>query len=110
MIAIYGGSANKIGNRFGIFFLFMFITFFAGGIDASEPYRTESCSMGPRYVEGRANHSACYVYTTELFPTWMRAQGVAFSISGLFLMTVLYTSIAPTGFAEVGWRFFLGRY
>lgn len=34
MVAQFAGSNNPVGNGFGIFFLFLFITCFAGGMDA----------------------------------------------------------------------------
>ena len=43
----------------------------------------------------------------EIFPTHMRAQGVAASIGGLFAMTLLYTEAASTAFAHVGWKYYL---
>lgn len=43
----------------------------------------------------------------EIFPTRIRARGVGFSVAGLFTMTLIYTEVAPTAFAEVGWRFYL---
>ncbi|KAH7267975.1 hypothetical protein MRS44_011740 [Fusarium solani] len=84
MIARFAGTDNTVGNGFGIFFLFLFITFFAGGMDAS-----------------------CYVYLAEIFPTWMRAQGVSFSVAGLFTTTLIYTGSASVAFAEVGWKYYL---
>jgi hypothetical protein len=48
------------------------------------------------------------VYLSEIFPTWMRAQGVAFSVSGLFTTTLIYTGAASTAFEEVGWKYYLG--
>ncbi|KAH7118336.1 general substrate transporter [Dactylonectria macrodidyma] len=84
IVAKFAGTDNAVGNGFGIFFLFLFITFFASGMDAS-----------------------CYVYLAEIFPTWMRAQGVAFSVSGLFTTTLIYTGTASIAFAEVGWKYYL---
>ena len=65
MVAVYGGTKNKIGNGFGVFFLFTFVTFYATCVDAIS-----------------------YVYCSEIFPTALRAQGVGFSIIGLFAMTL----------------------
>lgn len=50
------------------------------------------------------------VYLAEIFPTWMRAQGVAFSVSGLFTTTLIYTGAASTAFEEVGWKYYLGMH
>ncbi|OIW34944.1 sugar porter family MFS transporter [Coniochaeta ligniaria NRRL 30616] len=83
IVAKFAGTNNAVGNGFGIFFLFLFITFFASGMDA------------------------CNVYLAEIFPTWMRAQGVAFSVSGLFTTTLIYTGAASAAFAEVGWKYYL---
>ncbi|KAL9563120.1 hypothetical protein ACKAV7_012862 [Fusarium commune] len=71
-------------NALGVFFLFAFVTFYATCIDAIS-----------------------YVYCTEIFPTAIRAQGVSYSIIGLFAMTLIYTQPAPTAFAEVGWKYYL---
>lgn len=84
MVAQFAGSPNKLGNGFGVFFLYLFVTFYGGTLDASS-----------------------YVYCAEIFPTSIRAQGVGFSVSGLFIMTLLYTQVAPTAFAAVGWRYLL---
>ncbi|KAM0323529.1 hypothetical protein ACHAQA_008810 [Verticillium albo-atrum] len=84
MVAEFAGGSNRVGNGFGVFFLYLFVTFYGGSLDASS-----------------------YVYCAEIFPTSIRAQGVGFSVSGLFLMTLIYTQTAPTAFAEVGWRFYL---
>ncbi|KAH7256032.1 general substrate transporter [Fusarium tricinctum] len=84
MVARFAGTDNAIGNGFGVLFLFLFITFFAGGMDAS-----------------------CYVYLSEIFPTWMRAQGVSFSVAGLFTTTLLYTGSASIAFSEIRWKYYL---
>jgi hypothetical protein len=49
------------------------------------------------------------VYVSEIFPTWMRAQGVAFSLLGLFGGTLIYTQAATTAFATIGWKYYLGK-
>lgn len=65
MVATYGGTNNKIGNGFGVAFLFLFVTFYGSCVDAIS-----------------------YVYCSELFPTSLRAQGIGFSVVGLFAMTL----------------------
>jgi hypothetical protein len=65
MVAVYGGTKNDIGNGFGVFFLFLFVTFYGSCVDAIS-----------------------YVYCSELFPTSLRAQGIGYSIVGLFAMTL----------------------
>lgn len=65
MVAVYGGTNNRVGNGFGVFFLFCFVTFYGSCVDAIS-----------------------YVYCSELFPTALRAQGIGFSVVGLFAMTL----------------------
>ncbi|KAJ5465930.1 general substrate transporter [Penicillium desertorum] len=84
MVAEFGGTMNKVGNGFGVFFLYLFVTFYGGSLDASS-----------------------YVYCAEIFPTSIRAQGVGFSVSGLFVMTLIYTQAAPVAFSNIGWRYYL---
>ncbi|KAH7252798.1 general substrate transporter [Fusarium tricinctum] len=84
MVAEFVGTDNKIGNGFGVFFLYLFVFFYGGSMDASS-----------------------YVYCAEIFPTPIRAHGVGLSVAGLFIMTLIYTQAAPTAFAEVGWKYYL---
>jgi hypothetical protein len=37
----------------------------------------------------------------------MRAQGVGFSLLGLFGGTLIYTQAATTAFASIGWKYYL---
>ncbi|KEF51771.1 uncharacterized protein A1O9_12108 [Exophiala aquamarina CBS 119918] len=69
---------------FGVFFLFLFVVFYGGCMEATS-----------------------YVYCSELFPTPLRAQGTGFSVGGLFTATLIYTQSAPVAFAEVGWKFYI---
>jgi hypothetical protein len=48
------------------------------------------------------------VYLAEIFPTWMRAQGVSFSVAGLFTTNLIYTGCASDAFAAIGWKYYLG--
>uniref|UniRef100_A0A0B7KSN6 Major facilitator superfamily (MFS) profile domain-containing protein n=1 Tax=Bionectria ochroleuca TaxID=29856 RepID=A0A0B7KSN6_BIOOC len=84
MVAEFVGTNNKVGNGFGVFFLYLFVFFYGGSMDASS-----------------------YVYCAEIFPTSIRAQGVGFSVAGLFIMTLIYTQTAPTAFENVGWKYYL---
>lgn len=103
MVATFSGSTNRVGNGFGVLFLFLFVTFYASCIDA-----------------------VSYIYCSEIFPTNTRAQGFAASIFGLFAMTLseypfeiyqqahrsltqdlVYTEPASTAFANIGWKYYL---
>jgi len=81
MVATYAGTPSKAGNAMGVLFLFLFVTFYGGSQDASS-----------------------YVYGSEIFPTAVRPHGLGITIAGLFACTLLYTEVAPTAFAEIGWK------
>ncbi|CAL5868383.1 uncharacterized protein PFLUO_LOCUS2608 [Penicillium psychrofluorescens] len=84
MVARYTGSTNEAGLRAGVFFLFLYITFYGCCVDA-----------------------ITYVYCSEIFPSHIRARGVAFSLAVLFLTAMVYLEAAPTAFAQVGWKYYL---
>jgi len=37
----------------------------------------------------------------------VRAKGLAFSVSGLFVATIIFLQVAPTAFDEIGWKYYL---
>ena len=84
MIAKYAGTSNRVGNGFGIFFIFLYLAFQGTGCDTT-----------------------MYLWVSEIFPTEMRSIGMGFSLSGHFAATIIVLQTAPTGFAEVGWKYFL---
>lgn len=84
MVAKFAGTTNKSGNALGVFFTFCFISFYGGGIDV-----------------------VSYVYCSEIFPTHIRSQGMAWSIVGTFLSTLVYVEAAPTALAHIQWRYYL---
>lgn len=78
MVASYAGTPNRAGNAMGVLFLFLFVTFYGSSQDASS-----------------------YVYCSEIFPTGVRAQGLATAIVTLFASTLMYTEVAPVAFAKI---------
>lgn len=84
MVAKFSATDNKVGNGLGVFFLFSYVTIYAVTLDATE-----------------------YVYCAEIFPTHVRAMGMGASIFSQAATTVLYTELAATAFAEVGWKYYL---
>ncbi|EHK42563.1 uncharacterized protein TrAtP1_002416 [Trichoderma atroviride] len=48
-----------------------------------------------------------YIYASEIFPTPLRAKGLAVSVSGLFVATIIFLQVAPTAFATIGWKYYL---
>ncbi|WWC58299.1 uncharacterized protein I303_100839 [Kwoniella dejecticola CBS 10117] len=79
---IYGGTSNKAGAGAAVAFLFLFITFFAPGIDVTS-----------------------YVYGAEIFPTYMRARGLSVTIATYFAFAALYISVSSKASARIGAKF-----
>ena len=46
-------------------------------------------------------------YTAEIFPTTIRSQGVAWSLAGTFLSTLVYVEAAPTALANIKWKYYI---
>lgn len=65
LISQFANTTSRVGNAFAILCLFLFAVFYGGCLDASS-----------------------YVYCSEIFPTSVRAHGVGFSISALFLSNI----------------------
>lgn len=65
LVAEFANSTNRVGNGFAILCLFLFAVFYGGCLDASS-----------------------YVYCSEIFSNAVRAHGMGFSISGLFLSNI----------------------
>jgi MFS family permease len=84
MIAEFSGTPDRVGNGFGVFFLFLFVTFYGACLDATS-----------------------YVYCAEIFPTHHRATGMGVSIFTQFCTTLVYTQLAPLAFETIGWRYYL---
>ena len=48
-----------------------------------------------------------YIYASEIWPSEVRAVGVAVSISGQWIASILFLQSAPTAFANIGYRFYI---
>lgn len=48
-----------------------------------------------------------YAYMGELFPNHIRAKGLVIAITTLTGINILWTQVAPTAFADIGWKFYL---
>ncbi|OAP65620.1 hypothetical protein AYL99_01592 [Fonsecaea erecta] len=53
------------------------------------------------------NDATTYIYSSEIFPTHLRAKGLSVSLAGLFLASLTYTQAASSAFAAIGWRYYL---
>jgi len=83
LVAVYGGSDNKIVNGVGIFFLILFGVLFSLSWNSGAP-----------------------VYTTEIFPTQIRSIGGAISTFWSFVIQVILAQASPTALQNVGWRYY----
>ncbi|KAK5676907.1 hypothetical protein LTS10_010671 [Elasticomyces elasticus] len=84
MLALFEGTSNKAGQSAAVFFLYLHLAIYGSCLDAST-----------------------YVFACEIWPTHLRAKGFAISVTGLFLGSLILLVAAPTGFANVGWKFYL---
>lgn len=57
MVALFAGTSNSVGCGFGIFFVYLYTTFYAFCLDVTS-----------------------YIYCAEIFPTYMRTTGMAVAI------------------------------
>ncbi|KIX06105.1 uncharacterized protein Z518_04079 [Rhinocladiella mackenziei CBS 650.93] len=78
------GTTNRAGQNAAIFFLFCFITpFWSTFMDASQ-----------------------FLYLSEIFPTHIRSQGMAFGMCGLYLADIIILVAGPIALDKISWRFF----
>lgn len=84
MTSRFSGTTNRIGNGFGIFFIFLYLAF-----------------------QGTCCDTTMYLYVSEIFPTELRPMGMGFSLFGQFAASLILLQTAPIGFAEVGWKYYL---
>jgi len=82
-VSIFQRHGNPGVASGAVFFLFLHIAFFSATCDATS-----------------------YIYASEIFPTPLRAKGLAVSVSGLFVATIIFLQAAPTAFAEIGWKYY----
>ncbi|KAH8807131.1 general substrate transporter [Xylogone sp. PMI_703] len=84
MAGAYGGTSNKVGNGFGIFFIFFYLLW-----------------------QGTFCDTTMYLYVSEIFPTEIRPIGMGFSLFGQFAATILLLQTAPIGFVNIEWKYYL---
>ncbi|KPM38696.1 hypothetical protein AK830_g7864 [Neonectria ditissima] len=83
-VSIFQRTGARSAASAAVFFLFLHIGVFTLSIDATT-----------------------YIYASEIFPTPVRAKGLAVSVSGLFLATIVFLMAAPTAFDQIGWKYYL---
>ncbi|CAG9992928.1 unnamed protein product, partial [Clonostachys byssicola] len=83
-VAHYQSTASHSAAVAAVFFLFLEVAVFSSTIDATS-----------------------YVYPSEIFPTPLRAKGMAVSAAGLFLASLIILIPAPTAFENIQWRYYI---
>ncbi|KAK4935990.1 hypothetical protein LTR10_023037 [Elasticomyces elasticus] len=84
LVRFYAGTVGHGGLSAAVFFIFLHLVFYGCCIDANS-----------------------FVYCSEIFPTHIRPQGMAWSVGTLFLTTIPYLEAAPTAFATIGYRYYI---
>jgi MFS family permease len=69
---VQSGSTNRVGLGFGVFFIFLYVVFFASCMDAQQ-----------------------YVIVSETFPMEFRSLGVAISLAAQYCAAALFVGVAP---------------
>jgi sugar porter (SP) family MFS transporter len=82
-VSIFQRTGNSGVASGAVFFLFLHIACFSATTDATS-----------------------YIYAAEIFPTPLRAKGLAVSVSGLFVATIIFLQAAPTAFNAIGWEYY----
>lgn len=103
MVASFAGTKSHAGNAMGVFFTFCFISFYGGGCDA-----TSYVYCSKLFPDAFERETRLLTITPgEIFPTHIRSQGMAWSIVGTFLSTVIYVEAGPTALTRIQWKYYL---
>ncbi|OQV06735.1 hypothetical protein CLAIMM_11266 isoform 1 [Cladophialophora immunda] len=84
MIANYGSSQNFVALKASVAMIFIYEFFWCGVLSGTQ-----------------------FVYCGELFPSHLRAKGLSLGVAGINLANVIFLTVAPTAFANIGWRYYL---
>lgn len=86
LVALYAGTSNTAGQNTGVAFFYIYLIFYASGIDVGS-----------------------FVFVGEMFPNHIRAKGLAVTLSALNATTTIYLTTTSLAFAAMGWKFFMVR-
>lgn len=78
------GTTNRAGQSASIFFIFMMIVFWSMCMDATQ-----------------------FIYLSEIWPSYLRAQGQALGMAGWMLSGIILLVAAPIAMDKIHWRFSL---
>ncbi|OQU93650.1 hypothetical protein CLAIMM_00132 [Cladophialophora immunda] len=84
LVAEFLGSGNDSALRAAVAFFFLFLFTFNLFLE------------GPQWY-----------YASEIFPTHLRAKGITISVVGVCCIDILWLMLAPTAFANIGWKFYM---
>jgi MFS family permease len=80
----YVGSDDQAGNAATVAFLWIYVACYGFFLDPPQ-----------------------FVYASEIFPTPLRAKGIAISFSAYFLGAITFTTPAATAAQTIGWKMYL---
>lgn len=81
---LYVSSTNKAGTAATVAFLWIYVGCYGFFLDPPQ-----------------------FVYVSEIFPTTLRAKGVALGFASYFLGAITFTTPAATAARTIGWRIYL---
>jgi MFS family permease len=93
-------TRRAVGNA-AVFFVFFFIIFWSSCMGMFPP--TVLLSQLTYLLPD----ATIFVYSSELFPTYLRAQGTGIAIACFYLSSLITLTAAPIAIAAVGWKFYL---
>ncbi|KIW05621.1 uncharacterized protein PV09_03492 [Verruconis gallopava] len=80
----FGNSSSKSGMAATVAFLWLYVIVYGGCIDPTQ-----------------------FVYCSEIFPTTLRAKGIALGFGAYFLGAITFTTPAATAAQNIGWKMYL---
>ncbi|KIY03485.1 uncharacterized protein Z520_00176 [Fonsecaea multimorphosa CBS 102226] len=90
LVASYATSASDLANpnsgalKAAVSMLFLYVVWFEMTVDGGQ-----------------------FVYLGEIFPTHLRAKGIALGMAGLCATNIVWLQVAPLAFSHIGWKFYL---
>jgi sugar porter (SP) family MFS transporter len=90
LVARYATKASDLANpnsgalKAAVSMLFLYVFWFEATVDGGQ-----------------------FVYLGEIFPTHLRAKGIALGMAGLCATNIIWLQVAPLAFTNIGWKFYL---
>ena len=102
LIAKYNETPTRGWAGVALTFLFLYVTWYGRfhpprDIKLADLWHSHGICIDP----------IVWVVAAEVFPTHLRGQGAAISMSAVFLVDVLWLQLAPTATATIGWKYYL---